>query len=132
MKESNPNPNPNPNSNQVPDYLPFDLPRFAVGEVVRHRQYGYRGVVVDFDMLCQADEQWYQHNRTRPRREQPWYHVLVHGSDLTTYAAEENLLPDDSGGIIIHPLLKLFFESPPRKGRYVRNDQHWPGWDEQA
>ena len=46
------------------------------------------GPVADFDMTCQADEMWYYRNQSQPPRNQPWYHVLVHGSGATTYAAK--------------------------------------------
>ena len=55
-------------------------PVFESGQLVRHRRYGYRGVVVDRDEFCQADDEWYSKNQTQPNRDQPWYHVLVDGS----------------------------------------------------
>ena len=98
---------------------------FQPGDVVRHRRYGYRGLIVDRDLRCRADQDWYLHNRTRPRREQPWYHVLVHGSDAVTYAAQTSLLPDDTGEPISHVLVQHFFE-PLESGRYVRNRTELP------
>ena len=98
--------------------------KFVPGELVRHRRYGYRGVVVDFDTSCTAPEEWYQSNSTQPRRDQPWYHVLVHQSAQTTYAAEENLEPDPRPDGIEHPLLELFFDAF-QDGCYVRNDRPW-------
>ncbi len=96
--------------------------RFRAGQLVRHRRYGYRGVVVDFDERCSAPDGWYQSNQTQPVRDQPWYHVLVHGAHHTTYAAEENLVEDDSATPIVHPLLEQFFVGF-ENGAYVRNDQ---------
>ena len=96
--------------------------RFTRGELVRHRRYGYRAVVVDFDLQCQASEAWYATNQTQPPREQPWYHLLVDGAGHTTYAAETNLEPDDTGDPVVHPLLPHFFEAF-EDGRYVRNDR---------
>lgn len=111
----------------IPDFFPGDLPQYQIGQMVRHRRYGYRGVIVDFDMACQADEDWYQHNRTQPDRDQPWYHVLVDGSDGTTYAAQASLMRDDTDEPISHPLLGHFFDAIA-DGRYLRNDEPWPGW----
>ncbi|MFT5049408.1 MAG: heat shock protein HspQ [Chlamydiales bacterium] len=99
--------------------------RFQPGQLVRHRRYGYRGVVAALDLKCRADEQWYQSNKTQPGRDQPWYHVLVHGSHQTTYAAESSLMPDRTGGEIAHPLVEEFF-SEFVHGAYVRNSQPWP------
>ena len=98
---------------------------FEPGQLVKHERYGYRGVVVDFDMNCQADEDWYLSNRTQPDRAQPWYHVLVHNSDQGTYAAQSSLLPDTSGLRVVHSLEPLFF-SAFNKGRYIRNNREWP------
>ena len=100
-------------------------PVFEPGQLVRHRRYGYRGVVVDRHDFCQADEEWYSKNQTQPDRDQPWYHVLVHGTSNCTYAASESLVADASGLPIEHPLLPHFF-SEFKKGIYIRNDEPWP------
>ncbi len=100
-------------------------PVFEPGQLVRHRRYGYRGVVVDRDEFCQADDEWYSKNQTQPARDQPWYHVLVDGSSTCTYAASDSLVADSSGLPIEHPLSKHFF-TEFKNGMYIRNDEHWP------
>jgi heat shock protein HspQ len=100
--------------------------RFEPGQVVRHRRYGYRGVVVDADPTCEADDAWYRANRTHPDKDQPWYHVLVHNSMQVTYAAQSSLDEDDSGDEVVHPYVDHFFTGF-HDGRYLRNDQPWPG-----
>lgn len=116
----------------IPDFFPDVLPRLQSGQRVRHKRYGYRGIVVDFDMACQADEAWYHANEHQPDPNQPWYHVLVHGSEGNTYAAEENLIPDTGHEPIHHPLLREYFDlhEPVSPGPivYRRNDTLWPGW----
>ncbi len=102
-------------------------PRFEPGQLVRHSRYDYRGVVVGFDPTCQADDAWYLSNRSQPDRSQPWYHVLVHGSNQITYAAQTSLLEDDSGEQVSHPLISHFF-TEFQNGRYIRNHCPWPGW----
>jgi heat shock protein HspQ len=99
-------------------------PIFRPGQLVRHRRYGYRGVVVDCDPLCRASEAWYRKNQTRPDRDQPWYHVLVHGSQITTYAAQSSLTEDDSAQPIDHPLVGQFFDEFTGDG-YRRNQRPW-------
>ncbi len=106
---------------------PFALPVFEPGQVVRHRRYGYRGLIVDFDMRCQAPDSWYLANRTKPNRDQPWYHVLVDGTDRVTYAAEENLGIAPWPQPIKHPGVGQWFECCP-DGQYRRNDEPWPGF----
>ena len=100
-------------------------PVFKPGQLVRHRRYGYRGVVVDRDAFCQADDEWYLKNQTQPDRNQRWYHVLVDGSSTCTYAAAENLVADSSDRPIEHPLVPHFF-SDFKNGAYVRNNEPWP------
>ena len=101
------------------------VPTFERGQLVCHKRYGYRGVIVDFDFQCTADEKWYQSNMTQPDKSQAWYHVLVDGTAQTTYAAEDNLQADPSGQPVRHPLVVHFFGEFV-DGRYIRNDQPWP------
>lgn len=102
-------------------------PRYDEGQIVRHRRYGYRGVVVHADPCCRASDAWYRSNRTRPPREQPWYYVLVSGTDQVTYAAQSNLIPDESDDEVRNQFVPVFFRG--RQGpRYRRNDRPWPGW----
>jgi heat shock protein HspQ len=34
--------------------------KFSVGELIHHRLFDYRGVIIDVDRNFQATEQWYQ------------------------------------------------------------------------
>ena len=98
---------------------------FRPGQLVRHRRYGYRGVVVDSDPFCKAPDSWYLRNQTQPARNQPWYHVLVDGSSTATYAAQTSLVEDDDAAPVTHPLVAVFF-SEFNGQSYVRNDRPWP------
>ena len=92
--------------------------RFSIGELVHHRLFDYRGVVIDVDPEFQSTEEWYEQvARSRPPKDQPWYHVLVHNGTHQTYVAERNLEQDDSGEAINHPFVDQFF-SAFRDGRY--------------
>lgn len=102
-----------------------EQPRFAVGQLVRHRRYGYRGVVVDYDLSCRADDAWYRANRTQPDKDQVWYQVLVHRSTDVTYAAQTSLEPDTDTTPVEHPLVEQFFDVQD-DGRYVRNQEPFP------
>ena len=101
------------------------LPRYQPGQLVKHKRYGYRGVIVSVDGHCKAEPDWYMSNQTQPDRKQPWYHVLADSSTTVTYPAEENLLADESGLPITHPLLELLFSSF-EAGVYIRNQTPWP------
>ena len=86
--------------------------RFHVGQPVHHRRFDYRGVIVDIDPVFQGTEAWYeQMARSRPPKDQPWYHVLVHDATHRTYVAERHLEPDLSGAEIIHPEVSLYFDA---------------------
>lgn len=66
--------------------------KFALGQIVRHREASFRGVVVDVDAAYAgpADEPGPEH------RDQPFYRVLAMGSDsgFLVYAAEAVLEHD--------------------------------------
>lgn len=102
---------------------------FLPGQLIEHQRYGYRGLIVDVDFYCRADDSWYLRNTTQPTRFQPWYHVLVDLSDAVTYAAESSLGTDALASPIQHPYLNHFFE-PQFDGRYHRNERPWPREDE--
>ena len=82
-------------------------------------------MVADFDVRCLADDAWYMKNQTQPDRNQPWYHVLVDGSGATTYAAQENLEPDECGEPVDHPMVEQFFAGF-EDGRYIPRDELEP------
>lgn len=93
--------------------------RFAVGDLIQHRLFDYRGVVVDVDPVFMGTDEWYEQvARSRPPRNRPWYHVLPDGTAHSTYVAERNLDPDPSGEPIQHPALQRFFAAF-EAGRYV-------------
>lgn len=97
--------------------------RFSVGDLVHHRLFDYRGVIADVDPICQASDAWYEQvARSRPPKDRPWYHVLVHGASHTTYVAERNLEADVSAEPIEHPLLDRFF-TRFENGRYARDER---------
>ncbi|MEK6236889.1 MAG: heat shock protein HspQ [Planctomycetales bacterium] len=102
-------------------------PRFAVGQIVRHRRHGYRGVIVAVDATCQASAEWYLSNQTQPSQDQPWYHVLVDRSQQATYACQGNLEASPDVSPVFHPLIDVYFERYD-VGGYVRNARAWPGW----
>jgi len=83
---------------------------FAVGQLIRHRLFEYRGVVVDVDPHFQGTREWYDSVAlSRPPKDRPWYHVLVDGGEMRTYVAERNLEPDDSGRPVDHPDVGIHF-----------------------
>lgn len=101
---------------------PASAARFDVGEVVHHRMFDYRGVIFDVDPVFSGTEEWYEEvAKSRPPRDQPWYHVLPDGGTHTTYVAERNLRalePEEAAGPINHPLVGELFDRD-EAGAYV-------------
>ena len=60
----------------------------------------------------------------RPRKDQPFYHLLAQNAQTTyvAYVSEQNLLPDAENGPIGHPQVKAMFEGYV-EGRYVPRRQ---------
>ncbi len=96
-------------------------PKFESGQIVSHKRFGYRGVVLSVDDHFEGTDEWYEKSaRSRPPRDQPWYHVLVHDTFQEAYVAERSLTLSAEPGPIEHPLVGVFFDDVV-DGRYVRN-----------
>ena len=85
---------------------------FKIGAEVKHRLYHYHGIVVAYDTQCAAGDKWYLANKTKPTREQPWYHVLVNESGgLTAYVAQSNLERDAAEQTVDHSQTRNYFSA---------------------
>lgn len=104
-------------------------PQFRTGQVVTSQRWGFRAVVVDFDMSCKAPEAWRRQKGGGARLDQPWYHLFVDNSDQVAYAPEDSLAAEDPPSAVVHPLMQHFFERY-ENGQYWRNAKHWPGTQE--
>jgi heat shock protein HspQ len=93
----------------------------AVGQVVRHRVYEFRGVVFDIDPVFSNTEDWWLSipAELRPVKDQPYYHLLAENAETEyiAYVSEQNLLPDTSGEPLRHPQLGDYFVEDD-EGRY--------------
>ncbi len=99
--------------------LAHDSCKFFIGQVIHHRLFDYRGVIVDVDPEFQGTDEWYEQVAgSRPPRNKPWYHVLVHQGEHMTYVAERNLEADHSETAIHHPMLTHFF-TRFEDGKYI-------------
>lgn len=95
--------------------------RFAIGEIVRHRIFPFRGVIFDVDPTFNNTEEWWLSipEEIRPAKDQPYYHVLAENAQTTyvAYVSQQNLLPDESGKPCRHPLVDEMFDGPD-DGKY--------------
>jgi len=97
----------------------WDQSQFFVGQLVVHRRFQYRGVVVDVDPAFKDTDAWCETVAiNRPETDQPWYRILPDGSAHEAYVAQRNLVPDDGGQRIRHPFVWLYFKEF-RDGAYV-------------
>ena len=65
--------------------------KFSIGDIVKHKHSIPKNV--------------------RPSKDQPFYHLLAENDEITyeAYVSEQNLLVDDSGEPIKHPLIEEIF-----------------------
>ena len=100
----------------------IDMPsaRFAIGEVVRHRIFDFRGVVFDVDPVFANSEEWYEAipAAIRPHKDQPFYHLLAENAETSyvAYVSQQNLIADESDEPIEHPDVAQMFNR--ENGRY--------------
>ena len=96
--------------------------KFAIGDVVRHRVFPFRGVIFDVDPEFANTEEWWNAipAEIRPSKDQPFYHLFAENdeSEYVAYVSEQNLMPDESGEPVGHPQAALIFESF-QEGHYV-------------
>ncbi len=86
--------------------------KFSIGQLVYHKLFNYRGVIIDVDPVFQGSEEWYEQVAlSRPPKDRPWYRVLVHNAFHETYVAERNLMDDDSMEPVNHPLVDAIFDT---------------------
>ena len=85
--------------------------KYNIGQLIKHKIFDYRGVIVDVDPVFQGSDEWYDEvAQSCPPKDKPWYKVLVHNSDQETYVAERNLDNDSSLEPVDHPLIEAYFK----------------------
>ena len=107
-------------SRSVGQQIDIPLARFAIGEVVRHKLFDFRGVIFDVDPFFANSEEWYESipEALRPSKDQPFYHLLAENaeSNYVAYVSQQNLVSDDSDEPVDHPAIPTMFDR--EDGRY--------------
>ena len=107
--------------------IDMPLARFAIGEVVRHRIFDFRGVIFDVDPVFANSEEWYESipEAIRPSKEQPFYHLLAENAESTyvAYVSQQNLVPDETDEPVDHPAIGSMFDRM-EDGRYRLRPEH--------
>ena len=87
--------------------------KYAIGQIVRHRNKSFRGVVFDVDAIFSNTEEWYLAipESSRPKKDQPFYHLLAENDEnyYVAYVSEQNLVADTTGEPVEHPDLDDLF-----------------------
>jgi heat shock protein HspQ len=112
--------------NSSEDIKVYKEPLFNIGDIVKHRIYPFRGVIIDVDPEFSNTEEWYQSipAEIRPSRNQPYYHLMAENTETfyTAYVSQQNLVKDSENGPLEHPDLEEMF-SGIDKGKYqLRNE----------
>ena len=89
--------------------------KFSIGNIVKHKYFNFRGIIYDVDFEFNNSEEWYRSipKDVRPKQDQPFYHLLAENNEITyeAYVSEQNLIMDNSGEPLEHPLVnEIFFE----------------------
>eukprot|EP00761_Pharyngomonas_kirbyi_P014489 gb/GECH01014519.1/.p1 GENE.gb/GECH01014519.1/~~gb/GECH01014519.1/.p1 ORF type:complete len:286 (+),score=87.41 gb/GECH01014519.1/:1-858(+) len=103
--------------------------KYGIGQVIRHRKFGYRGVIYGWDTSCQQGEEWIEANGVEQHKvSKPFYHVLADIRDRPlspiTYVSEENIelienLEDED--LVLNRSLTILFRDFDN-GRYLPRD----------
>jgi heat shock protein HspQ len=106
---------------------PIAHARFSIGDVLRHRRFGFRGVVFDIDPVFANSEEWYDAipEDVRPDKHQPFYHLLAENgeSSYVAYVSQQNLVVDDSDEPVEHPAIADMFGGYAN-GKYALRPLH--------
>ena len=101
--------------------------RFAIGDVVCHKFFNFRGVIFDVDPVFANSEEWYDSipKDMRPSRNQPFYHLLAENDDstYTAYVSQQNLIADRSDDPVTHPDIGQLFKLTDG-GKYQLHNQY--------
>ena len=101
-------------------------PLFNIGDIVKHRIYPFRGVIVDVDPEFSNTEEWYQSipAEIRPSRKQPYYHLMAENTETfyTAYVSQQNLVGDRENGPLEHPDLEEIFNGID-EGKYLLKNE---------
>jgi len=89
---------------------------YRVGQVVKHKKWGYHGVIMGWDNKARAPDEWLKemHGENTHWRDQPNYAVLVDTRDRPapqmTYVPQENIEVIKNKKIL-HPRVDDYFEN---------------------
>ncbi len=88
--------------------------KFAIGQVVKHRKFPFRGIIYDVDPVFANTEAWWQAipEEVRPRNDQPFYHLFAENAETeyVAYVSEQTSWP-------IPPAIQFAIRTPTKCSR---------------
>ena len=97
----------------------LSFPKYKVGQIIQHRRFGYRGVIVGVDASFRGSYSMYERlARVKRPADHPWYSVLVAEGGYEAYVSESNLELAETSSPVSHPLVPVYFDEL-RDGQYV-------------
>ena len=100
--------------------------KFSIGDIVKHKYFNFRGIIYDVDFEFNNSEDWYRSipKNVRPKKDQPFYHLLAENNEITyeAYVSEQNLIMDNSGEPLEHPLVNEIFSEKKGSAYYKRSN----------
>ena len=100
--------------------------KFSIGDIVKHKYFNFRGVIYDVDFEFNNSEEWYRSipKDVRPKKDKPFYHLLAENNEITyeAYVSEQNLIMDNSGEPLEHPLVNEIFSEKKGSAYYKRSN----------
>ena len=95
--------------------------KFAIGQVVKHRKFPFRGIIYDVDPVFANTEAWWQAipEEVRPCKDQPFYHLFAENAETeyVAYVSEQNLVIDNSDQPVRNGQIDQMFERD-KDGKY--------------
>jgi len=89
---------------------------FRVGQVIKHKRWGYHGVIIGWDLTARAPPEWLKemHGDNEGWKDQPNYAILVDTRDRQapqmTYVPQENFQVVKNRKVL-HPSIEDYFEN---------------------
>jgi len=109
-----------------PRYRPIvnDPVKYQIGQIIHHKRYNYVGVIYGWNAECEMSVDWQREmgvDKLSGGSTQPFYNVLVHNNQNSTYVAQENILTDCQVMVVNNELGRFFKSFESENTKYVPN-----------
>lgn len=100
------------------------IAKYAIGQVVKHRIFPFRGLIFDVDPEFANTEEWWLSipEDRRPEKNQPFYHLFAENAETeyVAYVSEQNLVSDISGQPLRNSMISDMFDMDDSGAYHLR------------